>query len=232
LWRRAVVVVARRAVVTHRDLAVLTFAGEQYGLPMATVAELLARHAASATRPLGASAAATVARRTAARLEAGGYAERLQVAGEVWLVPTSRGLALAREQDEPRPYEVWQPAAWKLEHVAAVARLRLALADQYPQARWESERSIRRRWAGSGARVRYADAGLHFPNGTAVGIECELHVKKPHLYQGIALDQDPTWTAGVWWYCPAAQVALLRRRLDDAGAPGHQIHALPEGVAR
>ena len=223
------VVVARRAVVTRRDLAVLTFAGEQFGLPMATVAELLARHAA-ATRPLRASAAATVARRTAARLEAGGYAERLTVAGEVWLVPTSRGLALVRE-DQARPYEVWQPAAWKLEHIAAVARLRLALADQYPQARWESERSIRRRWAGSGARVRYADAGLHFPDGTAVGIECELHVKKPHLYQGIALDQDPAWTGGVWWYCPAAQVALLRRRLDDAGATAHQVQALPEGVA-
>jgi hypothetical protein len=217
-------------VVTRRDLAVLTFAGEQFGLPMATVAELLAR-LATPTHPLGTSAAATVARRTAARLEAGGYAERLTVAGEVWLVPTSRGLALARQEDEPRPFELWVPAAWKLEHVAAVARLRLRLQDAYPQARWESERSIRRRWAGTGARVRYADAGLHFPDGTAVGVECELHVKKPHLYEGIALDQDPAWTGGVWWYCPAAQVALLRRRLDDAGATAHQVQALPEGVA-
>jgi len=80
----------RRALVTRRDLAVLSFAGEQFGVPMATAAELLARHAA-ATRPLGASAAATVARRTAARLEAGGYADRLTVAGEVWLIPTRRG---------------------------------------------------------------------------------------------------------------------------------------------
>jgi hypothetical protein len=226
-----VVVVGRRAVITRRDLAVLSFAGEQFGVPMATAAELLARHAA-ATRPLGASAAATVARRTAARLEAGGYAERLTVAGEVWLVPTSRGLALVRQDDEPRPYEVWRPAAWKLDHVAAVARLRLHLADRCPDARWEPERAIRRRWAGSGARVRYADAGLHFPDGRAVGIECELHVKQPHLYEGIALDQDPAWTGGVWWFTPAAQVELLRRRLDDAGAAAHQVYPLPEGVAR
>jgi hypothetical protein len=218
-------------VVTQRDLEVLTFAGEQFGLPMGVVAELLARHAAG-TRPLGASAAATVARRTAARLEAGGYAERLTVAGEVWLIPTRRGLALVRQDDQPRPYEVWLPAAWKLEHVAAVARLRLALADQYPQARWESERSIRRRWAGSGARVRYADAGLHFPDGTAVGIECELHVKKPHLYQGIALDQDPAWTGGVWWFTPPAQVDLLSRRLAEVRATRHRVFQLPEELVK
>jgi hypothetical protein len=216
-------------VITRRDLEVLTFAGEQFGLPMAVVAELVARHAA-ATRPLGASAAAAVARRTAARLEAGGFAERLAVAGAVWLVPTARGLAFCR-QGEQRAWETWRPAAWKLQHVAAVARLRLVLTDRHPEARWESERSIRRRWAGSGARVRYADAGLHFPDGRAVGVECELHVKAPHLYEGIAADQDPAWTAGVWWFCPAGQVELLRRRLDDAGTVGHQVHALPEGVA-
>jgi hypothetical protein len=225
-----VVVVGRRTTVTRRDLEVLTFAGEQFGLPMPVVAELVVRHAAPG-RPLRPDAAAAVARRTAARLEAGGFAERLAVAGEVWLVPTSRGLALVRSDDDPRAYQVWRPAAWKLDHVAAVARLRLHLTDTYPQARWESERSIRRRWAGSGARVRYADAGLHFPDGRAVGVECELHVKAPHLYQGIALDQDPAWTAGVWWFCPAGQVGLLRRRLDDAGAVDHQVHALPEGVA-
>ena len=126
---------------------------------------------------------------------------------------------------------MWRPAAWKLEHVAAVGRLRLALADQYPQARWESERSIRRRWAGTGARVRYADAGLHFPDGSAVGIECELNVKAPHLYQGIAADQDPTWTAGVWWFTPPAQVDLLSRRLAEVGATRHRVFELPEGVA-
>jgi hypothetical protein len=78
--------------------------------------------------------------------------------------------------------------------------------------------------------VRYCDAGLHFPDGRAVGIECELHVKKPHLYEGIALDPDPAWT-GIWWSTPASQVELLRRRLEDAGAVDHRVYPLPEGVA-
>ena len=222
-------------MVTQRDLAVLTFAGEMFGVPMTLAAELASRHTAGTLSP---QAAERIARRTAARLEAGGYAERLAVAGEVWLVPTARGLALVREDDQPRRVEVWRPAAWKLEHIAAVGRLRLWLADRYPEARWESERAIRRRWAEYHKRVeidthtRYADGGLHFPDGHAVGVECELHVKKPHLYEGIALDQDSAWTAGVWWFCPAAQVELLRRRLADAGAVGHEVHPLPEGMAR
>jgi hypothetical protein len=224
-------------VVTRRDLQVLTFAGEQFGLPMAVVAELLARHAASTTRPLGASAAATVARRTAARLEAGGYAERLSVAGEVWLVPTGRGLALVADPDEP-PYEVWRPQGWKLEHVATVARLRLWLCDRYPGAAWESERAIRRRWAqvhrasGVDTRTRYADGGLHLPDGRAIGVEVELHIKKPHLYDGIAADQDPAWTGGVWWFTPPAQVDLLGRRLAEVRATRHRVFQLPEELVR
>ncbi|HYY79620.1 MAG TPA: hypothetical protein VFD04_10615, partial [Actinomycetes bacterium] len=60
-----------RAVVTSRDFAVLSFAVEMFGLPMPLVAELAGRHTAGT---LGPPAAERVARRVAARLEAGGYA--------------------------------------------------------------------------------------------------------------------------------------------------------------
>jgi hypothetical protein len=216
---RAVVVVGSRAHITRRDLELLTFAGEMFGVPMGLAAELLCRHAAGTLSP---RAAETVARRTAARLEAGGYARRLTVAGQVWLVPTGRGLALVCDEDE-QPYEVWQPQGWKLEHVATVARLRLWLLDRYPGASWESERAIRRRWAavhrqvGIDTRTRYADGGLHLADGRAVGVEVELHVKKPALYEGIVADQDPDWhEGGVWWFTPPAHVDLLRARLADA----------------
>jgi hypothetical protein len=228
-----VVIVASRAVVTRRDLQVLTFAAEQFGLPMALAAELARRHTAGTLAPAGAE---RVARRTAARLEAGGYARRLVVAGEVWLVPTGRGLALVADPGE-RPYEVWRPQGWKLEHVATTARLSLWLCDRYPDASWESERAIRRRWAavhrasGVDTRTRYADGGLHLPDGQVVGVEVELHIKKPALYEGIAVDQDTAWTAGVWWFTPASQVELLRTRLADAAAVDQQVYPLPEGVA-
>ena len=148
------------------------------------------------------------------------------------------GLALGQDPAQEEPYEAWQPRGWKLAHLAAVARLRLWLQDRYPGASWESERAIRRRWATVhrasriDTRTRYADGGLHLSDGRAVGVEVELHVKKAHLYQGIVADQDPQWTAGVWWFTPPAQVQLLRTRLADAGAAGHQVYQLPAGVGR
>src|SRR5207247_6288217 len=140
----------------------------------------VARHAAG---PLQEATAATVARRTAARLEAGGYARRVRVLGEVWLVPTGRGLAMAAG-DDGKPFELWRPVEFKLSHAAAVARLRLWLADQHPDTLWENERQIRRRLAAADAQAaqrlgfRIADGGLHWPDGRAVGVECELSMKK------------------------------------------------------
>jgi hypothetical protein len=217
--------VPSRVTVTERDLVVLRFAVEQFAIPMALVAELVRRG------PGQPGAADRVARGLAARLEAGHYARRVRISYETWMVPTGRGIALGMPDGDDRPYDLWQPVRWKLDHLATVARLRLALVDAYPGSTWESERAIRRRWHATGARVRHADGGLHLPSGAAAGIEVELHTKRQSLYDGIVGDTDPAWTAGVWWFAPAGHVATLRRRLETAGAgDGHQVHELPEGA--
>jgi len=221
--------VASRPVVTQRDVAVLSFAVEMFGLPLGLVAELAAREGAEQLAP---ASAERVARRVAARLREGGYARLVRVAGEVWLVPTEAGLHLGMAEGQSTPYQVWRPAGWKLGHLEAVARLRLALEDRYPGAVWQSERAIRRRWHATGARVRMADGGLHFADGRAVGVEVELHVKRLALYEGIARDVDPAWTAGVWWFAPAGHVALLRGRLAEVGAAGHEVYPLPERIGQ
>jgi hypothetical protein len=222
-----------RVIVTDRDLAVLSFAVDQFAISMPLAATLVERLAAE---PLSRSVAERLARRLAARLEAGHYIKRVRVAGQVWLVPTGAGLALAtppNDQGEEDPYRLWHPVSWKMDHVDAVGRLRLHLLDTYPGSRWESERSIRRRWHETGARVRHADGGLHLPDGRAAGLEVELHIKRPELYRGIVGDTDPAWTAGVWWYTPAGHAGLLQARLDGAGAGDqHLVHELPKGVAR
>lgn len=225
---RTVGAVASRAGVTERDVRVLAFAVEMFGLPVGLVAELVARDPAT-QRP---ATAERIARRVAGRLREGGYARLVTVAGSRWLVPTEAGLHLGMPAGQDTPYQTWRPAAWKLDHLAAVARLRLHLEDRHPGAAWESERAIRRRWHATGARVRMADGGLHLPDGRAVGVEVELHVKRPSLYEGIVADQDPAWTGGVWWFTPAGHVALLRGRLAGVGAAGHEVFPLPFGVAR
>jgi hypothetical protein len=234
LWRRVVATVGNRALVTDRDLAVLSFAVEMFGLPLPLVAELVRREA---TEPLSPASADRIARRTVARLEAGRYARRTVIRREVWLVPRAAGLAMAQQPDQDEPYGLWQPQGWKAEHIAAIARLRLWLTDHYPGSRWESERAIRRRWAayhkqvGLDTRTRYADGALHFPDGRVFGIELELHIKPADMYVGIVADQDPAWTGGVWWFTRVAHVMALRRVLEDAGAVDHTVIALSGDLA-
>jgi len=201
---------------TERDVRVLRLAGEQFGLPLPVVVALY-----------GCSDA--VARRHAGRLVRAGFAVReYGPRGHLWLVPTRRGLRYVG-----LPYEPWEMTAWKAEHVEAVTRLRLRLAQLYPEATWTSERAIRSRWAGSGARVRFADGQLDFPGSTCVGVELELHRKHPRDYQGIAADVDPAFDQ-VWWFARLADVAWLREVLDGTAKPprpDHQVIALAGELA-
>jgi hypothetical protein len=201
---------------TERDVAVLRFAGEQFGLPLPIVVALY-----------GCSEA--VGRRHAGRLVRAGLAQReYGPQGRLWLVPTRRGLRYVG-----LPYEAWSLSAWKGDHVAAVARLRLALQAQYPEATWTSERAIRSRWAHSGARVRYADGQLDFPGSTCVGIEVELHRKQRHEYDGITSDVDPAFDQ-CWWFTPTRDVRWLGEVLDGVPKgprPEHHVIALAGELA-
>jgi hypothetical protein len=200
--------------LTERDAAVLRFLGDQFGCPLSVVADLY-------------RVGDRVARRHVARLERAGFAGRLAVAGQQWVVPTRAGLRFA-----DLDHEVWQPRAWKLEHVEGVARLRLHLTSRYPDAVWTSERAIRSRWANTGARVRFADGQLDLPDGRCIGVELETHRKKRHEYEGIVRDVDPDFDE-VWWFCPAGDVRWLADVLDAIprpARPDHLVLELPEGV--
>ena len=90
------------------------------------------------------------------------------------------------------------------------------LEQAFPEATWESDRAIRARWHGSGARVRLADSGLHFPAGEAVGVELERYAKQLGRYQGAVADADPAGSA-VWWFTPIGRVPLLTQWPQEAG---------------
>ena len=68
--------------LTERDATVLRFLGDQYGAPLSVVADLY-------------GVGDRVARRHVARLERAGFAGRLTVAGQQWVVPTRAGLTRA-----------------------------------------------------------------------------------------------------------------------------------------
>jgi hypothetical protein len=225
-------VVTVSVALTERDLAVLTWLGEMFGAPLPVVRDLLVRAGAPTESAPGAGwrqagevpDALAVARKWAGRMVAAKLVTRSRPLGATWVAPTRAGLDFAGLD-----YGTWKPVGWKLEHVAAVGRLRLKLEAQYPEATWTSERAIRSRWAGSGARVRYADGQLDFPGTTCVGVEVELHRKKHAEYEGIGQDIDPAFDQ-VWWFVPAprgnhgAEVVWLRGVLAGILKPGRPEH--------
>jgi hypothetical protein len=214
---------SRPEQITDRDRQVLTFAVEMFGLPLPILAEMVPGD--------------RVGRRIVGRLEAARLARRVRVAGQTWLVPTSRGI----ERTE-LGYDVWKPAGWKLEHHATVIGVRLHLEGRFPDAVWISERSIRRRYRDQGGQGRRADGALRWPDGNCTGIEVELSVKSkrqpgvlsgPDRYADIVRQADPTWNAGIWWFTPAGHVDTLAKRLAAAGGGDvHQVYRLPKGVGR
>lgn len=199
--------------ITPRDLAALTFAAEQYALP----AELWA---------LVLDAPERVGRRRAAALERAGYVRRPRLLNRSWVVPTPAGLRFAG-----LPYAPWSPVGWRLEHVAACARLRLHLVAEHPGSTWESDRALRHYWSVPErklARVRVGDGALVLDGGRRVGIELELTRKAAHRYAPAVADVDPR-VAEVWWFTPSP--GWLYRLLQDTPASVPQlVRSLPEGV--
>jgi hypothetical protein len=226
---------AGQVAVTERDVTTLAWLGEMFGTDDQVLAEVLG--GVSPRRVRG----------WVDRMARAGLLTRHRILGRIWATPTAAGLRLAG-----LPYPRWQfggdsdteePSGWVLTHVGTVARLRLHLEAAYPEARWISERSIRKRWDKTGARVRIADGGVGWPDGTATGVEVELHLKagavrdrdgrevRPSRYRRIVEDTDRRWTEGVWWYTPPGLVQALERRLAEVDARGHVVHPLPEGMA-
>jgi hypothetical protein len=136
-------------------------------------------------------------------------------------------------------FERWQfggardgEEGWGLAHVHAVTLVRLTLQAHPRDGRWQSERAIRRKWEGTGARVRRADGALALEDGRVAGVEVELHRKKADRYDGICRDVDPDFDE-VWWFTPARDAGWLTAvlaGLPQPLRPVHRVRELPEGV--
>jgi hypothetical protein len=226
---------AGQVAVTGRDVAALRFVAEQYGVRGDALAVLLARLSPAPDRPAAGLSDRRV-RGWVERMERDGYLSRRRLLGHTWTTPTAAGMALAGLS-----FERWRfggardgEEGWGLAHVHAVTGVRLALQADPTDGQWTSERAIRRKWEGSGARVRRADGALHLDDGRVAGVEVELHRKKADRYDGILRDVDPDFDE-VWWFVPAGDVGWLSGVLDElpqALRPVHRVRELPEGVAR
>jgi hypothetical protein len=232
---------AGTVAVQSRDVAALAFIAEQYGLRADALAVLLARLSPAPARlKPGAEAgppavlSARSVRGWVERMERDGYLSRRRLLGHTWVTPTVAGMRLA-----DLTFERWQfggardgEEGWGLAHVHAVTLVRLALQPDPRDGRWSSERAIRRKWEGTGARVRRADGALQLDDGRVAGVEVELHRKKADRYDGIVRDVDPDFDE-VWWFTQAGDVGWLTgvlAELPQPLRPVHRVRELPQGV--
>jgi hypothetical protein len=232
---------AGSAAVTERDVQALRFVGEQYGIRADALAVLLARLSPAPSRPRPGWEPPTVlsdrrVRTWGERMVNAGYLTRQRVLGHTWATPTTAGMALAGLS-----FERWKfggardgEEGWGLEHVHAITRVRLHLQPDPADGAWISERMIRRKWEGTGARVRRADGALRLSDGRVAGLEVELHRKKLDRYDGIVRDVDPDFDE-VWWFVPTSDVGWLTGVLGQLPTqlrPVHRVRALPEELGR
>jgi hypothetical protein len=209
---------------TPRDLQLLRFIGEMYGVPLAVFGDLVARYSPQRVRP---ESQATLARRHALRLERLGFAGRHRRLGRRWVFPTAQGLHQAG-----LPFGPAEPALWKLEHTAVVAKLRMYLERAYPGSAWESERWIRYRYRQAGIKGRIPDGLLAMPSGSQAAVEVELTRKGQSRYPDL-FGESQVWDTTWWFVRSEADAAWLRARMAETVLPVrpiHEVHVLPEEV--
>jgi len=148
---------------THRDVEVLAWVAEQYAVRADTLALLLGRLSPDGPRTvhrweyapgrwaeLPALAEATVRYHLRRWLRAG-WVRPQRALGRTWIVPTRRGLELAGSG-----YRPWTLVPSQLQHLHAVAVVRLAIETANPDAEWVSG-------AGAGPAARPAAGHLVAP---------------------------------------------------------------------
>ena len=136
---------------THRDVTALAWVAEQYAVRADTLGLLLGRlsperpqtvhrwpYAPGRWAELPALSEATVRYHLRRWLRAG-WVRPQRALGRTWIVPTRAGLELAGSG-----YRPWILVPSQLQHLHAVAVVRLAIEAADPEAEWFSERALTR----------------------------------------------------------------------------------------
>ena len=183
--------------LTPRDLEVMTFMGEQYGLRK----DQLARYLEVSDRTL---------RALIDRWVRGGLINRRTIfAGQpAWLWPTRQGLELS-----PVALPHWEPRPGILEHVYWVTEVRLRVADRHPDSHWTSERILRAEVGGTNRPEHMPDA-LVTKAGKQIAVEVQLaHKSRDRAGASVASLTDAY--DGVWMFAQAGgPTAALQRAVQ------------------
>jgi hypothetical protein len=211
---------------THRDVAALAWVAEQYAVRVDTLGLLLGRlspetpqtvhrwqYAPGRWAELPTLSDATVRYHLRRWLRAG-WVRPQRALGRTWIVPTRRGLDLAGSG-----YRPWTLVPSQLNHLHAVAVVRLAIEVADPEAEWVSERALTRLrvqrreawWRPDGGLVA-ADAAVNGSCPPLHTIEVELTPKHLTKLEQIFEHRYPG-EVQTTYFTPAGHQDGLKRRL-------------------
>jgi len=208
---------------TERDLAVLRWIGEQYLIRLDQLQVLLGRR--SPTNQTAGTVARTTASNAVTRWQRAGVVERRALlVGQ----PTCLWLTRAGLEALTLPYRSWTPKPEGLTHLLAINQARLWVERAVPEAQWRSERAIQaeRPYLRRQDHLGHTpDAELHYPDGRSVAVEVELSLKTPQRLPAIVYDLAARYE-GIWYFCPQAVEASLRRAITPLDPAAREKVAL------
>lgn len=201
--------------ITRRDLEVLYWMADQYGMRKDQIPRLLGGLGDRTIRAL-------IDRWTRA-----GLVERRKVFSHepVWLWPTRGGLGLL---DRRVPY--WEPRPGILDHVYWVNEVRMLVRDRDPEQRWVSERRLRAERGGRNSVEHMPDA-LVVRDRIRIAVEVQLTQKSAERAASMLRSLTDGFD-GAWIFAApgAATDAITRvlKRLDARRAA--QVRLMELGV--
>lgn len=185
--------------ITARDVEVMTFLAEQYGIRKDQLPRLVGGVSERTIRAL------------IDRWVRGGLVNRRTIfAGEhAWLWPTRDGIELSGER---LPY--WEPRPGILEHVYWVTEIRFRVAERHPDSAWVSERRLRAE-AGGANRPEHMPDGLVLKVDRRIAIEVQLAQKSRERAAETLAHLTEAYD-GAWIFAKAGGPALaIERALAD-----------------
>jgi hypothetical protein len=210
---------------THRDVAALAWVAEQYAVRADTLGLLLGRLSPETPQTVHrwqstpgehvqvpALSEATV-RYHLRRWHRARWVRVQRALGRTWIVPSGVGLDLAGSG-----YRPWTLVPSQLQHLHAVAVVRLAIEAANPAADWVSERALARLRARRRESWWRPDGGLVVADAAVSGvpplhtIEVELTPKHLARLQQVFEDRYPG-EVQTTYLAPPAHLDSLRRRL-------------------
>ena len=213
---------------TKRDLEVLGWIGEQYGVRRDHLALLLGRAATEPTKAPGRLGETTM-QKLIERWKRQDLIETatLEHGQPSWVWLTRKGL-----EHLDLDYRYWEPKLQSLPHLYAINQVRLWVAERQPEAIWRSERQLNseRPFTQRQTQVEHRPDAELVRGEQTLAIEVELSAKTPQrlpaILYGLARRYD-----GIWYFCPQARQASLQQafaKLDPAVRRKFSLVPLPE----